>query len=78
VPGAANRRDILAEVRRTQVNANLRRCPQYIVTNVKDREDYFAFLWVDPRFRGYKFVGNAYSYRVYRIPDAGEQLAKLE
>jgi len=68
VPGAANRPDILAEVRRTQVDAILQRCPQYIFTNVKDREDYFAFLSADPRFRGYKFVGSSYSYRVYRNP----------
>ena len=43
VPGAANRPDILAEVRRTQVDAILQRCPQYIFTNVKDREEAIAW-----------------------------------
>ena len=68
VPGAASRPDILGEVRRKQVNAILRRCTQYIVTNLKDRLDYFAFLSADPRFQGYRFIGNSYSYRVYRNP----------
>jgi hypothetical protein len=71
VPGAATRPDILDEVRRRQVDAILKRCPQYIFTNMKDELDYFAFLSVDARFRGYRFRGDTYSYRVYRNPRCG-------
>ena len=66
VPGAAKRPDILDDVRRKQVDAIVRRCPQYIFTNMKDEIDYFAYLSTDPRFRGYRFVGNVHSFRVYR------------
>jgi hypothetical protein len=71
VPGAGKRQDILAEVRRRQVDAILQRCPQYIFTNVKDRIDYFDFLSVDPRFRGYSPAGNFHSFKVYRNPRCG-------
>ena len=71
VPGAARRPDILEETRRKQVDAIVRRCPEYIFTNVKDRIDYFEFLKVDPRFRGYSFVGRNQSFRVYRNPKCG-------
>lgn len=71
IPGAKDRPDILAEVRRRQVDAIVSRCPQYIFTNTKDRFDYMHFLEADPRFRGYAFVGNSHSYRVYRNPRCG-------
>ncbi|MCH8614779.1 hypothetical protein LZ016_01475 [Sphingomonas sp. SM33] len=68
VPGAATRPDIVAEVRHRQVDAILKRCPQYIFTNMKDEFDYFAFLSADPRLHGYRRVGNVHSFRVYLNP----------
>lgn len=68
VPGAQDRPDILDEVRKKQVDAIVRRCPQYIFTDVRDRFDYFAFLSADPRFSGYRPAGTIYSFRVYANP----------
>lgn len=65
VPGAATRQDILAEVRRRQVDEVLKRCPQYIFTNRKEAFDYMQFLSTDRRFHGYRFIGEKGSFRIY-------------
>jgi hypothetical protein len=71
LPGAGNRRDILDEVRRRQVDAIVERCPQYIFTNRGDPFDYLGFLASDPRFHGYSMAGSRYSFRIYRNPECG-------
>lgn len=71
VPGALNNPKILDDVRRKQVDAIVERCPEYIFSNLRESFDYFAFLSADPRFRGWRYVGDFHSFKIYRNPECG-------
>jgi len=66
VPGAIEKPEILQAVLRRQVDHIVRRCPQYVFTNVREPIDLFKLLKPDPRFGEYHLIGRVHSYRVYR------------